>query len=232
MDNTEKNKILSLVEIKDTNILDVGCGDGRYCEFFINQCSKYVGIDIDKIQINRNNAKNSHKNASYEWANIINYQSETKFDIIVLSLSFHEIDIKEQGLALVNMLNLLKDNGKIIIIDPTIDEYSFQGLWNVAYNNLLYFNHDYVVKHSQEVLENSCKNNLCKLIKRDKISLKFKFDSIEEILDMILECEEFELLENSKVRDELRVKILDFLSDANNIILEDKLDITILEKVK
>ena len=49
---------------------------------------------------------------------------------------------------------------------------------------------------------------------------------------MILECEEFELLENSKVRDELRVKILDFLSDANNIILEDKLDITILEKVK
>ena len=73
---------------------------------------------------------------------------------------------------------------------------------------------------------------MCKLIKRDKISLKFKFDSIEEILDMILECEEFELLEKSKVRDELRVKILDFLSDANNIILEDKLDITILEKVK
>lgn len=228
--NSEKEKILSLIEIKDKNILDVGCGDGRYAEYFSDECFKYVGIDIDSQMINENNKSNKNKNCSYCCANIIDYKSDFKFDIIILSLAFHEIDIKEQGLALINMTKLLNRNGKIIILDPAIDDYSFQRLWNVAYDNLIYFNHDFVVKHSKEVIEKAALNKLFKITKRDKLNLEFKFESIEEIVTMILESDEFKLIRNDKRdKEKLQLRIKDFLKDINNIVLEDKLDITILE---
>lgn len=228
--NSEKEKILSLIEIKDKNILDVGCGDGRYAEYFSDECFKYVGIDIDSQMINENNKSNKNKNCSYCCANIIDYKRDFKFDIIILSLAFHEIDIKEQGLALINMTKLLNRNGKIIILDPAIDDYSFQRLWNVAYDNLIYFNHDFVVKHSKEVIEKAALNKLFKITKRDKLNLEFKFESIEEIVTMILESDEFKLIRNDKRdKEKLQLRIKDFLKDINNIVLEDKLDITILE---
>lgn len=229
----EKKLILSLIDKNDLRVLDVGCGDGRYCDVFTNICCKYIGIDVDNKLIRENNNRNQYRNVFYECANIIKYRSEEKFDFIILSLAFHEIDIKEQGLALINMLKLLDKGGKIIILDPTLEKDSFQGLWNVAYDNLLFFNHDYTVKHSKRVIDQAVKNNLCRIIKYDKISLKFEFSSVRELVDMVLESSEFELIKyDDMVAEKLEGKLKEFLAKENDIVIYDKLDITVLEKVE
>lgn len=231
MPQEEEKKILSLIEPKDKIILDVGCGDGRYCEIFKDKCQKYIGMDIDEELIYQNNQKNQYKNVFYECANITSYDTDDKFDIIILSLSFHEIDIKEQGIALLNMLKLLNQNGKIIILDPTLDCNSFQGLWNVAYENLKLFDHDYIVKHSKEVIKKAVENKQCRIVSQDTLDIKFEFGSFEEILDMIKSSDDFKGIDSdTSVIKKLEKELKDFVKTDCNIVLYDKLDITIIEK--
>lgn len=231
MPEEEKKKILSLVAPKDKIILDVGCGDGRYSGIFKEKCQKYIGIDIDEELIIQNNKKNLDKNVFYQCANIKSYHSAEKFDVIILSLSFHEIDIKEQGTALLNMLELLKKDGKIIILDPRLDSNSFQGLWNVAYENLILFHHDYIVKHSKEVIQKAVENKLCKVVKEDTLDIKFEFESFEEIWDMFKNSDDFKEVEwNRKTKQRLEIALKEFIKTVNPIVLYDKLDITIIEK--
>lgn len=229
MPEEEKKKVLSLVDVKDKVILDVGCGDGRYCEIFKEECQKYIGIDIDGDLILQNNQKNQDKNVFYECANIASYSGEDKFDIIILSLSFHEIDIKEQGIALLNMLKLLNQDGKIIILDPALDRDSFQGLWNVAYENLKLFNHDYVVKHAKEVIQQAVENGQCKIVGSDTLDIKFEFESLEEILDMLKNSDDFKMIKfDTIVNKRLEQEVRNLVKTDRNIVLYDKLDITIL----
>ena len=114
MAEEEKNKILQLCDIKGKIVLDVGCGNGRYSDLFSEYCKKYIGIDVDEHQIDINKNNNNKNNVIFETSNIVMYNPKEKFDIIILSLTFHEIDIREQGLAIQNMLDLLNDNGIIV----------------------------------------------------------------------------------------------------------------------
>lgn len=212
-------------------ILDVGCGDGRYSTILSNSCKKYVGLDINENIININNKNNTMNNVFYEYANIVSYNSNEKFDIIILSLAFHEIDIKEQGLALVNIINLLEKDGKVIILDPTLDNDSFQALWNTAYENLKFFDHNYVVNHSKDVIAKAVEAGLCKIALKDKLSIPFEFSDFSEIMDMIVNDEEFELVQwNDLKRKALEDELRNFVKANKNIVLYDKLDITVLER--
>ncbi len=231
MPEEEKKKILSLVDFKDKVILDVGCGDGRYSEILKEKCQKYIGIDVDEELIFQNNLKNQDEKVTFLCTNIKSYHEAEKFDVIILSLSFHEIDIKEQGIALLNMLGLLKEDGKIIILDPRLDSNSFQGLWNVAYENLILFHHDYIVKHSKEVIQKAVENKLCKVVKEDILDIKFEFENFEEIWDMLKNSDDFKEVEwDRKTKQRLDDALRNFLKSDNPIILYDKLDITIIEK--
>ena len=233
MPEEEKNKVLELFDPENKTILDVGCGDGRYSEIFVNTCKKYVGIDINEEQIKENIKNNKYKNAEYYLENIATYKSKEKFDVIVLSIALHEIDVKEQGLALKNMLSILKDDGKIIVLDPNFEKDSFQSLWNVAYRGLKLFDHDYVVKHSQRVIEMAVEQGLCKVTKRDTVYIPFSFNDLDEIYDMIINDIEFRDLNlTEKEKQTLFDHVKKFINKTNDIVIYDKLDITILEKEK
>lgn len=226
----EKNKILSLIDATNKKVLDVGCGDGRYAEIFSSICQKYVGIDLDQKLIEQNNSNNDKENVTYLYQNIVNYYPNDKFDLIILSLSFHEIDIKEQGLALINMLNLLTPDGQIMILDPADEKDSFQALWNIAYNCLKFYNHDYSVKHSEEVIAKAIDKHLCKIVKKDKLEIPFSFDNFSQVLEMIINDEEFEYVMDRTNRQDLENMLRYFLNKEENIVIYDKLNITILQK--
>lgn len=227
----EKKKILELSNPNDKIILDVGCGDGRYSTVLSNLCKKYVGIDVNKKLVELNNKNNTKNNVFYEYANIAQYNPAEKFDIIILSLVFHEIDVKEQGLALFNILNLLKKDGKVIILDPTLDDDSFQALWNVAYENLKFFDHNYVVRHSQDVISKAIKAKICKVSCKDTLNIPFEFSDFSQVIEMIENDEEFELIKwDDKKRKILENKLRNFLKTDKNIVLYDKLDITVLQR--
>ena len=232
MSEEETKKLLELFDPKDKVILDVGCGDGRYASVFSKYCKEYVGIDINREIIDANNNDNTKSNVFYEVADIVKYNGNQHFDIILLSLAFHEIDIKCQGLALINMLRLLNANGIIIILDPAFENDSFQALWNIAYDSIKFYNHDYSVRHSQEVIQKALENNLCSIVKKDSLAIPFNFETINEIYEMIVTDDDFkDVMWDSYNKEKLYDCLCSFLHKKENITIYDKLDITILEKV-
>ncbi|MDP2950921.1 MAG: class I SAM-dependent methyltransferase [bacterium] len=69
----------------DERVLDIGCGQG-FLSFEIAQKAKEViGIDIDKENIAKANQKFAFPNLKFVLEDILQYNSEDRFDVLVLS---------------------------------------------------------------------------------------------------------------------------------------------------
>lgn len=114
-------KISKYLDIKECSILEIGIGNGRYGVLLGNYVKTYSGIDIDEeyVKIAKSNIpKNTKTNITYIVGNAEKIPFEDKFDIIFYPLSFHFI--KNLDNALNESKRLLKSNGIIIIIEPSV----------------------------------------------------------------------------------------------------------------
>lgn len=101
-DNEKENKSKDLVDFllseniinEKSNVLDIGCGPGRYTTAFSKKVEEVKGIDISSDMINyaKDNAKKSNvKNASFDivpWEkiDIENKKWKNKFDLVFASM--------------------------------------------------------------------------------------------------------------------------------------------------
>jgi SAM-dependent methyltransferase len=115
--------------VKEGSILDLGCGNGRIYDVFIdNPKIKYTGIDFSEklIALARERYKNIKGQNAPEFivADITTYNLPiTNYDAIFLIASYHHIlDKKERLNLLKNIKDALKDDGIIVL--------SVWNLWN------------------------------------------------------------------------------------------------------
>ena len=100
-------------------------------------------------------------------------------------------------------------------------------------NYLKYFNHDYTVNHSKDVITKAIQDGLCKIVKKDYLEIPYEFNSIEEIYDMVDNDEEFKDVKwNDTKKETLHRMINKFFENSEKIILYDKLDITVIERAE
>lgn len=104
-------------EIQNQNdslkILDLGCGTGEFSEVFKN-CD-YTGIDINHRYINY--AKNKYeRNFLLMNATNLNFPNNN-FDYIVVLGVLHHLDDDKTLKVLNEMIRVIKDDGKIIIME-------------------------------------------------------------------------------------------------------------------
>lgn len=103
-----------LPKLMGKRVLELGCGFGENCEYFLNKGASYVlGTDISKNMINI--AKESVKNDKCEFrvlaAEDISEINE-KFDLVVSSLVVHYVEDFEKLLN--DVYSLLNENGYFI----------------------------------------------------------------------------------------------------------------------
>src|SRR3990167_5187646 len=102
--------------IKDSKVLEVGCGDGRTLKEIINITTNLTGIDHDAKAIQ--DAKLNFKNFSD--VNLLVAQAEKlpfkdkSFDFVICMTTFANFG-KKKFIVLDEMKKVLQDNGKIII---------------------------------------------------------------------------------------------------------------------
>ena len=229
----EMTTLTKYIDFKNKNILEFCCGSSMYANRLPQTYKSYIGVDLDKEGISASKKQCKNVNAKYVCANIMNYTAEEKKDICIGTLALHEIDIKEQGLALNNLINNTKKNGLIVILDPVINKVCFQELWNVVYREFISFEHDYTVKNAEFAIQNVIKQGLVVKEIEKKVELPIELESKKEIYEMFTTCYDFkDIFENKKNVLKLKTVVNAYLAE-NNIkdVIFDKLKLTILKKV-
>ncbi|NHJ84579.1 MAG: class I SAM-dependent methyltransferase [Asgard group archaeon] len=109
------NIIALLEDVKDKQVLEIGCGGGSLTEWLVVQKASVVACDISKkmAEITQNRIGSKAKILHADVSKPLTFASEKSFDIIVASLVLHYIDnwlpvFKE-------FQRILKENGSIII---------------------------------------------------------------------------------------------------------------------
>ena len=116
--------------LEPTNILDIGCGDGRTAQAFARQNPKlnYIGMDINKKWVDLLNQVYKEKsNYSFIHSNVYNLMynpngtdnaieyifpfEDNKFDLIILNSVFTHMQPLEATHYLTEIQRLLKDDG-------------------------------------------------------------------------------------------------------------------------
>ena len=111
-------EIIDLIE-KDSTIIDVGCGTGRFSFSVSGNCRSVLGIDLSKRNIERavrNHSENPDRKISFRHSSVdeIIADGEEHFDYAVITYVIHEVDESER-VNLLRKISLVAD--KIIIGD-------------------------------------------------------------------------------------------------------------------
>lgn len=115
-------------------ICDLCCGSGNTITLLKNKAKKIVGVDAspDMIQICKKKYSNNPKiNLLFGSAAKIRLESKY-FDYIILRMGLHHI--KDKELIMKEIYRILKDDGRLILIDKYYKEkwvYLLKGLFNL-----------------------------------------------------------------------------------------------------
>jgi len=103
-----------LPDLRNKRILELGCGYGESCKYFLDQGASYIlGTDISSNMINI--AKENVKNEKCQFKVLAMEdisKIEDKFDLVVSSLAVHYVEDFEKLLH--DIYNLLNENGYFI----------------------------------------------------------------------------------------------------------------------
>lgn len=100
----------------NSRVLEVGCGAGFSVKYLDKPYASYVGVDYSQGLIDYANQYNASPKTQFICANIKEYQSEEKFDIIFMIGVLHHFDDIEEILKYI--VNLLKPGGVLVANEP------------------------------------------------------------------------------------------------------------------
>lgn len=140
---------------KGDSILDVGCGDGSFCQYLASKGYKHVkGIDTSSIIIGKCNGKSRGENdtVSFERKDIIvdDFTNET-YDTVVCWLVLHHIRRQDLGAFIHNLSLLCKRNANVFISFLTTEQEGLNernSLFSEDHNVIYYDLNDIVSRFS------------------------------------------------------------------------------------
>jgi len=104
-----------IIKHKSSKVLDIGCGTGNLCGELSDKIN-IVGIDTNLEMISY--AKKKYNNMEVKLGSFLEEPfRKSYFDVVVTTYAFHGLNNCEKREAIKNMLEYLKDDGKIIIAD-------------------------------------------------------------------------------------------------------------------
>lgn len=120
----------NFINIKNKNIIDVGCGNGRDSFFFAKKNMSVSAIDssieaIKKNTLYNNISKNKINFYCLTLEESFKYKFKNKFDYIYLRFFLHAIDKKNEKILFSFLKKNLKKNGLVFLEFRTINDDLF-----------------------------------------------------------------------------------------------------------
>lgn len=113
------NKFSKYVDLEKCNLLEVGCGNGRFAALLGPRVKSYTGIEPDKeyLKIAKKTTPKGVKAQYYKGSAENIPVKNKKYDIILYAFSWHFINDFDK--AVYEAKKLLKKNGVIVIYEPS-----------------------------------------------------------------------------------------------------------------
>ena len=106
---------------KHHDVLEIGCGIGTQSGLILDYLQKgsFRGLDIssESVRVAKDRLR-KHKHGVFQTADISEWKTSQKFDVVVLPDVLEHIPMKQHNSIFVNLYSLLKDDGFIFIHIP------------------------------------------------------------------------------------------------------------------
>ncbi len=114
----------------NARVLDVGCGQGRDALFIAQKGHIVTGVDFSKAGISFMLAQSKKQKLKITGivANILNYQPEGLFDIIIIDRVLHMLDQKDRFKIFSALAKHVADNGHLLVADEKSNLVRFQNI--------------------------------------------------------------------------------------------------------
>lgn len=126
----ELTTIEKYYSVDNKDILDIGCGTGRFLFRVLPNVKSIIGIDndIDSIEVLKQILVEKYSyfsnRVSLHYGNIEEYNAGKEIiDLAVFSWSFYALDKKQMEQALLNISEMLREDGMLIILQPIGGEF-------------------------------------------------------------------------------------------------------------
>lgn len=110
-------KLRKYVDLRHSDLLEIGIGNGRFGVLLADQVAHYYGIDPDEeyVRIARTNIP-AGAQVTYKVGRAEEIPFQQQFDVVLYAHSWH--CIKDFGRALLEAARILKPQGIVIILEP------------------------------------------------------------------------------------------------------------------
>jgi len=111
------SKILQFADLRDQEVLEIGCGDGRITSQMAGKAKRLVAIDPDAANIAQAKKNMEGVDLRIGSGECLEFPRKS-FDVILFTLSLHHQD---SSVALREAKRVLKDHGRVVILEPVND---------------------------------------------------------------------------------------------------------------
>jgi ubiquinone/menaquinone biosynthesis C-methylase UbiE len=111
------SKILQFADLRDQEVLEIGCGDGRITSQLVGKAKRLVAIDPDAANIAEAKENMEGVGLHIGSGECLEFPSES-FDVILFTLSLHH---QYSNVALREAKRVLRDHGQVVILEPVND---------------------------------------------------------------------------------------------------------------
>ena len=121
---TEADIYNSILNLDDSDILDLGCGAGHYIlDIATTGTGRTVhGLEVDEVQHQKNLEGNWPDNVSFGLGGAQNIPAEDEsYDIVMMFKSLHHVPLGLMGVAMGEVHRVLKPGGFAYISEPVFD---------------------------------------------------------------------------------------------------------------
>ena len=124
---TDVEAVLSLIDVRDLMIVDVGCGPGRTTRELHVAGARVLGVEPDPIQAAENRKTSTTDGLAFEEARAENLPvADGSVDGVIFFRSLHHVPIETMGRAIEEAFRALKpEAGFLCVVEPAMDGSHF-----------------------------------------------------------------------------------------------------------